>query len=747
MTRECDGKTPSKPYISEGMHRLSYIIGRRTVRWLTLTVAFAILTAGLQAALAQAEPFAGDWAGNSKATQVRLVSAMSGTGDLEVLRLGLQFRMEPGWKVYWRSSGPTGYPPEIDWDQSAGIEDVEFLWPAPVRFKIFGIEAVGYKKEVVFPLDARPARIGEAVSLRARVSYLTCKDICIPGDATLALDIPAGPADATGFAALIDRYRARVPVPAGTIGVSIEQAVFERAEDAVSLRVAIKSERSLVEPDLFAEGPLLAFFENPQIRLSRDGRYAVITQLGIGATADEVAANPMLATLVTPDLTAEQSINPILVDQFPPLPPEFEEALNPSRGSLWAILGLALLGGLILNLMPCVLPVLSLKLLSVLGHGGRDNTDVRLGFLASVAGIVASFMVLAAALAGVKAAGLSIGWGIQFQQPVFLALMVVVVTLFACNLFGLFEIILPSRLNDLMAFDTGPKHDRHHSLGGHFLTGAFATLLATPCSAPFLGTAVGFAFARGTAEIFMVFAALGFGLSLPYALIAAFPGLATRLPRPGKWMAGMKRFLGVMLAATGLWLVTVIAAEAGTEAAAGIAIAAVLIGVVLAARRIEGSRLGRHAGKIAALLAIVIVTAPVFAPAAGDEVRPPNESVWRPFDQAEIRRLVADGRSVLVDVTADWCLTCQVNKAVVLNRDPVAGILERGDVVAMRADWTRPSQEIADYLASFGRYGIPFNAVYGPGAPGGLVLPEFLVTDSILAAFDEAGGATGMAAK
>lgn len=711
---------------------------------LLTAAAFAMLAA----MPAQAEPHASDWAGDSKETQVRLVSAVAGTGDLEELRLGLQFRMDPGWKIYWRSAGTTGYPPAVDWSQSDGLGEVEFLWPAPTRFKIFGIEATGYKEEVVFPLNVPLKRPGEAVSLRAQVDYLTCKEICIPGNVLLALDIPAGPADATPFAALIDRYRARVPVSAKKIGMSIEQGVFMPVEDGVNLRVAIKSDRPMVEPDLFAEGPPLVFFENPQVQLSRDGRYAVITELGIGATPEEIAASPMLGTLVTPDLAAEAVINPVLVDSFPPLPPEFERALNLSGGTLWAILGFALLGGLILNLMPCVLPVLSLKLLSVLGHGGRENADVRLGFLASVAGIVTSFMVLAAVLAALKAAGASIGWGIQFQQPVFLAIMVVVVTLFACNLFGLFEITLPSRLNDLMTPGVGSGQGHHHSLGGHFLTGVFATLLATPCSAPFLGTAVGFAFARGTVEIFMVFAALGIGLSLPYLLVAAFPGMATRLPRPGKWMVGMKRFLGVLLAATGLWLVTVIAAETGIDTAAGIAIAALLIGVVLAIRNSEGSRLARHGGKVAALLAAVIVAAPLLAPAGvGDDARTLDDSIWQPFDQAEIQRLVADGKTVLVDVTADWCLTCQVNKGVVLNRDPVAGMLESGEVVGMKADWTRPSQEIADYLASFGRYGIPFNAVYGPRAPGGVVLPEILVTDTVLAAFEEAAGATGIAAK
>ena len=745
MTRESDDKADMEPYIFNVMNSLSNVINRQAPYFLAL----AILAAGFLTVPARAaEPHASDWAGVNSETQLRLISAVSATGDLEELRLGLQFIMEPGWKIYWRSAGTTGYPPEIDWTQSTGVGDVEFLWPAPARFKIFGIEAVGYKEEVVFPLNIQMAQVGEPVSLRAQVNYLTCKEICIPGSEMLVLDIPAGPADATPFAGLIDRFRARVPVSAKKINMSVEQGVLTPVENGMSLRVAIKSDRPLVEPDLFVEGPPLAFFEDPRVRISKDGRHAVITLLAADETADEIAASSLLGTLVTPDLAVELAIQPEISGSFPSLPPEFERALNTSGGTLWAILGFALLGGLILNLMPCVLPVLSLKLLSVLGHGGRENKDVRLGFLASVAGIVTSFMVLAAVLASLKAAGASIGWGIQFQQPVFLAIMVVVVTLFACNLFGLYEITLPSRLNDLMTPGAETKQGDHHSLGGHFLTGVFATLLATPCSAPFLGTAVGFAFARGTAEIFMVFGALGIGLSLPYLLVAAFPGMATRLPRPGKWMVGMRRFLGVLLAATGLWLVTVIAAGTGIDTAVGITIAAVLIGVVLAIRNVEGSRLARHGGKAAALLAAVIMAAPLFAPAgAGYGKQTLDNSVWRPFDQAEISRLVADGKTVLVDVTADWCLTCQVNKAAVLNRDPIAGFLLRGDVVAMKADWTRPSQRIADYLASFGRYGIPFDAVYGPGAPDGVVLPEILVTNSVLAAFEKAGGAPGVAVK
>jgi suppressor for copper-sensitivity B len=225
--------------------------------------------------------------------------------------------------------------------------------------------------------------------------------------------------------------------------------------------------------------------------------------------------------------------------------------------------------------------------------------------------------------------------------------------------------------------------------------------------------------------------------------------MATRLPRPGGWMVTMKRILGLLLVATGIWLVTVIASETGADTAVGIAVLAAAIGVVLWLRGLEGSRLGRHAGKVAGLLAVAIVAAPVLAPADGaaDGRRALDDAVWQPFDEASIRRLVDNGQTVLVDVTADWCITCQVNKAAVLNRDPIATLLEDGAIVPMRADWTLPSQEIADYLARFGRYGIPFNAVYGPNAPDGIMLPEILLTDRVLTAVEQAGGTGAVAVR
>jgi suppressor for copper-sensitivity B len=422
---------------------------------------------------------------------------------------------------------------------------------------------------------------------------------------------------------------------------------------------------------------------------------------------------------------------------------------NPDTGAgppLLVILGLAVLGGLILNLMPCVLPVLSIKLLSVVGHGGGEAKLVRLSFLASAAGIVFAFMVLAGALIGLKAGGMIVGWGIQFQQPWFLVAMTVLVVAFACNLWGLFEVRLPVMISDL-----GEHASHAHGLGGNFLQGAFATLLATPCSAPFLGTAVGFALARGWTEIAAVFAALGLGLALPFLAVAAFPGLATRLPRPGPWVITLRRFLSLALVATGVWLLSVLAATIGIAAAAVVgALVAAGAGLLSLARRDPGGA-GRRAPWGIALAVVAAFLVPGWlGGAAGDGTRANGPTLaaytgngelgklWTPLDEAAIPGLVARGKTVFVDVTADWCITCLVNKGLVLNTAPLLEVFKSDTVVMMQGDWTQPDPVISGYLARHQRYGIPFNAVYGPGAPQGLVLPELLRRDAVLDAFRRA---------
>ncbi len=679
--------------------------------------------------------------------EVRLVSAVDAAGTAEALPLGLHFRMQPGWKIYWRSPGDAGYPPSAVWDGSENLKAVEVAWPAPHRFSLFGLETAGYSDEVVLPLTVRPERPGQPLQLRGRVAFLACNEICIPYEASLALDLPAGPAVATADAGLIARYADRVPSNGGKHGLAVERVALARSDgDAVSLSVDVGSQVPLAAPDLFVEGPEGSYFSAPSVTPLGGDRRVRLTVTGGGIAPEAWAKRPLVLTIVDGDRAAEAEA-PVVLGGTVVLaagtgaPPS--ERADPSFRS---ILLAALLGGLILNLMPCVLPVLAIKLAGVAAKSGAPPAAVRAGFLASAAGIVATMLAIAAVLVGLKAAGQAVGWGIQFQQPVFLIALLALVTLFACNLLGLFEIGLPQRLAGILGRHRAPSS----GLGAHFLTGAFATLLATPCTAPFLGTAVGFALARGPAEIAAVFAALGVGLALPYFLVAAFPRLATALPRPGPWMIWLRRVLALALVATALWLLTVLAAQIGTENAAVIGIAMLLVGAALAARRLPGSRLGRRAPWVAALL----IGAALALPFVRSDARPPHAAassvgasvgvgaaaVWQSFDPDAIPGMVAAGRSVLVDVTADWCVTCQVNKALVLDRDPVAGWLADGTLAAMRADWTRPDPAIAGFLARFGRYGIPFNVIYGPAAPDGIPLPELLTPGAVADALKAAGG-------
>jgi len=676
-----------------------------------------------------------DWSRNDH-VEMRLISAVRGIGDRDMLPLGLQFRMKPGWKLYWRSPGDAGFPPRPNWEGSDNIAEIKMDWPAPTRFSIFDLETLGYVDEVILPLTVKLGQPGEPVTVKASVDYLTCKDICIPYTATAEISLATGEALPSELSYDLDRYRARVPGSDRRHGLEITEVQVASAGETVELQIVATALEPFSAPDLFVEGPEGTFFGKPEISLSEGGRTAKIAIRGGGLEGPlGTAGVPLILTLVDGARMLEKAA----LGQ----PGSVNIGIRDGAGSssIWYILLLALLGGLILNLMPCVLPVLSLKLLSVVSYGGRNTADVRRGFLATAAGIVFSFLLIAGALIGFQSAGFAIGWGIQFQQPLFLVIMTLIVLLFACNLFGLFEIILPGRVADLAG-----TAGNTHSLGGHFLTGAFATLLATPCSAPFLGTAVGFALSRGPVDILSIFLFLGVGLSLPYLLVAAVPQLATRLPRPGRWMVWLRRILGLALVATAVWLVSVLAALVGLQGALSIAALAALIVVVLALRRLPGSRLGRHAGKVSLLLAAAAIAVGGLSSAPSEQASPIlPAALWQPFDQAEIQRLTAQGKSVFVDVTADWCLTCQVNKKLVLDRSPVADWLAGEDVVAMRADWTRPNAVIAAYLARFGRYGIPFNAVYGPQAPNGIALPELLTSGDIASAAEKADSSTTLA--
>ncbi|MGK9236394.1 thioredoxin family protein [Inquilinus limosus] len=706
-----------------------------------MTRGFAVLIAvalGL-AALARsgaAEAAATPWQ-EAKGASARLVTAVDGTGGLAEIPAGLHIRLDPHWKTYWRSPGDAGLPPALDWSGSNNLGTPTLAYPAPHRFQLFGLETYGYETEVVFPLTLPVAQAGQPQHLSLAATVLVCSDICIPASFSFTLDLPAGAATPDPDSAnLINRYANAVPGDGSAAGLAIGPV----AATEKGLRVEATAREPFEAPDIFVEGAPGDAFAAPRIVPSEGGRRLVaeIDRIQAADPPAALAGSPVTLTLVDGprSVEAKATVGPAV-------------ATAPDAGAWLGILGVALLGGLILNLMPCVLPVLSLKLLSIvkLGGveaGGRTPRRQRLGLLATAAGIVVSFLALAAGAIGLKAAGASVGWGIQFQEPVFLAAMAVIVTLFGCNLLGLFEVTLPGRAMDAAARASGTgRPEPEGGLVAPFLTGAFATLLATPCSAPFVGTALGFALSRGPAEIGAIFAALGLGMALPYLLIAAVPGLARLLPRPGRWMIWLKALLGIALFGTAAWLLSILAVQVPPAAAAAVAAVLVAIGLVLWLRRRGGTVIRRIGAAAAVGLALAAVLLPLRFDRS-DAATPQAASAipWTRFDRAAIPGLVREGKVVFVDVTADWCLTCRVNKLLVIDRDPVAAALGEAGVAPMLADWTNPDQAIADYLAAHGRYGIPFNAVYGPGAPDGILLPELLSTEAVLAALKKAQGAS-----
>lgn len=631
-------------------------------RWLfyPLAVILTVLSFG-----ARAEEGAGNWAHTAHA-DLRLISGQSTIPDnAYVVTVGLEFALNTGWKIYWRSPGDAGYPPSVKWEGSQNIGDAAMAWPTPQRFSTDGIETIGYEDHVVLPVTVHIKIPTVPTKFAATVDFLVCSNICVPAHSAVNLTIQPGSARATSGAPLLSKFVDQVPGPGK--GIALKQATLDPQQHLTAIFHADPPFQGT--PDLFVEGATqggYGLISNPPTTTLRDNGHEAEITLSLNA-----APTPITLTVTDGARGFETTTTP-----------------QPTAAGLALplVIGLALLGGLILNLMPCVLPVLSLKVLALLSHSNASSRQhSRLIFLASSGGIVSTFVALGGILAVLKGAGMAIGWGIQFQQPIFLAVMVVILTIFTANLWGAFDVPLPAFISTAASRQGEPGET---TLWGHAASGVFATLLATPCSAPFLGTAVGFALAHGPGDILIVFLSLGLGMAAPYLALAAFPAVASWLPRPGAWMLVLRKILAVAMGATALWLLAVLATESGLLP--------------------SGSRAGTNEDTIP----------------------------WQRFDPALLK--TASDKVIFVDVTADWCLTCKVNKAAVLHTAAIATTLSQPGMLALKADWTSPDATITAYLESFGRYGIPFNVVYGPRAPMGIVLPEVLTDSSVMAALKAA---------
>ncbi len=677
-------------------------------------------------AASQSSIATGAWVGDPAYGEVRLVSAVSAMGDLEELPLGLEFSLAPGWKIYWRTPGEAGLPPTLDLQMADGTPlQSQIEWPVPKRFNAFGFDNFGYADALILPVIVRGHDRGAALQIRGQIEALVCSDICVPLAGDLRLDLADGPAEPSSMAMAIAQFAAKVPRIGAPSPIKIETAWQSGSQLKISFATT-----SQPITEIFVEGPAGIAFKKPVFA----GNIAVIDLAGDLKTP--LTGQNVDLTVIAGDGFAAQSI----IVKEAPLAGSFEaDKPAPTAAGVmmqfWTVIALAFLGGLILNLMPCVLPVLAIKLAAIIEASGQSRGFVRLRFGAGAMGILSSFAILAAGLAALRLAGGQIGWGIQFQSPVFLAMMLLVLGLFTLNMLDRFFLPIPAFLQASFCGDgqNASGQTRPAILFGDFMAGTLATLLATPCSAPFVGSAVTVALTGDMVHLFAVFMAMGAGLAAPWGLIVLFPALVGFLPRPGHWMVWLKRGLAGLLIATMIWLGWLLQTVQGGLAAL---LLLGLIGFVLLAVLLRQ--------KIGILLASAgLFAGLVFLPAPAIVAPQVNWLVWQVWSDDASASARAEGKLVFVDVTADWCITCKANKALVLEAAPIgpmlAALVEDDKLVMLKADWTRPDPRIAAFLASHDRFGIPFNIIYGPKAPEGILLGELLHADMIEKALIKAG--------
>lgn len=592
----------------------------------------------------------------------------------------LSITIEKGWKTYWRTPGEAGLPPVFDWTGSENLKSATVHWPAPKRYTADDLENYVYQDGVVFPFDVEARDPGKPVKLKLRLDILVCSKICLPETWALAADVAAG-GPLPAYAAALKHEPRRDDGVFRTAYLN-----FDSSNNTYLVVVAKANTAPTRGADLFVENAAGLGFGRPKV--SREGGVIVFAApVHSDEPLDKISArlSPHPLTLTWTDGVGGAVEGTLPLSPRPAAASEVPQSHEAAAVVVKTFTGLeialfAFLGGLILNLMPCVLPVLSLKVLSVLSHGGKEGKRrIFDNFTASGLGILASFWLMAGSLALLKGAGDMIGWGIQFQNPLFLIFLIAVVLVFAASMWGFFDIPLPR----FIAKNIPARHEHEPTLLGHFLTGAFATLLATPCTAPFLGTAVGFGLSGSAGDIFAVFTMIGLGLAAPYFLLAVSPGLFRFLPKPGAWMVTLKKVLSLALVLTAAWLASVL---------------------------------------------VTISTTPAL------------DDGWETFSEARIAPAVKEGKVVVIDVTADWCLTCKANKRLVLDNPEIIEALSGPEIVRLQADWTQRDEKISAYLQKNGRYGIPFNIIYGPGRPEGVPLPELLSKKAVLDALAEAAG-------
>ena len=660
----------------------------------------------------------------------------------EPFTVALRMVMKPGWHVYWRNPGDSGLPPEMVWTLPAGFSAGPIRWPAPHRIPVAHLMNYGYEGETALLVTLTPPPSldpAAPVRLSGKLSYLVCETECVPGSATLSLTLPvaSGPVRTDpASVALFARARSALPKPApdpAHLSVEGDRLVLAPGRlglDPAAIRTAHFFPYSETAIDNAAAQELKADASGLRLTLVRatptDPPPATLPGVLVVETDGDGPVRHAFALGEEPAVAPAAGQIPDVAASAPAASAASEDALT-----LLGAAGLAFLGGLILNLMPCVFPVLSIKVLSLVRHSGEAPARVRLHGLAYTAGVLASFLALAGLLIALKGGGATIGWGFQLQSPLVVAGLAYLLLAMGLSLSGVVHLG-----GGLAGFGDGLA--RRGGLEGSFFTGVLATVVATPCTAPFMGAAVGFALTQSAPTGLAVFASLGLGLALPFLLLTAWPGALARLPRPGAWMETLKGALAFPVYATAAWLVWVLAQQVGPADLLG-----GLLGLVLIAFAAWAWEQGRRAGPTAARLAQICALAALLG-AGGlafglDRDRVVAVSAAgegaETFTQARLDALLREGRPALVNMTAAWCITCQVNERTALATESVRSALADRGIAYLKGDWTNQNPEITRLLERYGRSGVPLYLLYtGAGEP--VVLPQILTKGTVLAALE-----------
>ncbi|GGG42639.1 thio:disulfide interchange protein [Caldovatus sediminis] len=661
----------------------------------------------------------------------------------EPFRIGLRLRLAPGWHTYWKNAGDAGAPPEIMLRLPEGAAAGPIEWPAPQRIPYGPLVNFGYQGEVLLPLRVTPPAglaPGGSLPVEAEATWLVCEQICIPETGRFRLDLPVAAAARPdpALAPLFAAAEAAQPRPA-------PWAARVEAGPGRAARLLLDgpglSPATVREAFFFPDAPDALDHAAPQRLTVRVGGLALAL-----TRAESAAALPgsLSGVLAITDGGGRRAA-------FALAAPVAAAAAAPAAASaLWQAIGLALLGGLLLNLMPCVFPVLAMKALGLARLAGAARGAVRREAMGYTLGVVAAFAALGGLLLGLRAAGAAAGWGFQFTAPAFVAGMAWLMLAVGLNLAGVYALGHGGAPVAAAANVAGGIAARRHgTLLGSAATGVLAVLLATPCTAPFMAAAIGAALAMDPAATLAVFLALGLGLAAPSAALAAAPGLARALPRPGPWMERLRQGLAFPMFGAAAWLVWVLAQQAGPDGVLVALLGGVLVGfgawALGAAQRAGGVRAGRIGAGLAlaaALAATALLPGLTVAPsasAAASAAAPDAADGAEPWSEARLAALRAEGRPVFVNATAAWCLSCQVNERVALRAAAVRAAFAAGRVAYLKADWTRGDPAVGALLRAHGREGVPLYLIYPADGGPPEVLPQILTEGIVLRALAAAG--------